>query len=120
MISPTSSRTSCSTTWEPMNPAPPMTSTRRPRRSMSGPPVERGDALHDVRLLLRRQLGVDRKREDLAGGTLGFGEVARLVPQVMEALLEMEGHWVVDLGADPVGGEELPQRLPPRRADDEL
>src|SRR5258707_850784 len=53
MISPTSSRTSCSTTWEPMKPAPPITRTRRPRRSISLPPVEPGDAVHDVGLLPR-------------------------------------------------------------------
>src|SRR6185437_3957618 len=120
MISPTSSRTSCSTTWEPMKPAPPITRTRRPRRSISLPPVERGDALHHVRLLLRRQFGVHRQRHGLARGPLGFGEVPRFVPQVVEALLEVEGHGVVDLRADPLRGEELPERIPLGRANDEL
>src|SRR5678809_890467 len=53
--------------------------TRGSRRSVSLPPVERGDALHHVRLLLRRQLGVHRQRHGLARGPLGFGEVPRLV-----------------------------------------
>src|SRR6266404_8099348 len=120
MISPTSSRTSCSTTWEPMKPAPPMTRTRRPRKSISLPPVERSDAVHHVGLLLRGQLGVHRQRHGLVRGPLGFGKVAGPVSQVTEALLEVKGHGVVDLGADALRGEELPQRVALRGADDEL
>src|SRR5438445_8045096 len=38
MISATSSRVSASTTWEPIRPAPPMTTTRLPDRSMTRGP----------------------------------------------------------------------------------
>src|SRR5438874_1241987 len=81
----------------------------------SPPPVERGDAVDDVRLLLGRQLGIDRQREGLGGGALGFGEVSGLVSQVAEALLEVERHGVVDLRADTLGDQERPQRIPRRR-----
>src|SRR5260370_7753787 len=80
MISPTSSRTSCSTTWEPMKPAPPITRTRRPRRSISLPPGERGDPVHDVGLLLRLELGVHPQPPRLDPGPLAFANLPLPLP----------------------------------------
>src|SRR5437870_13157761 len=83
----------------------------------SPPLVERGDAVDDVGLLLGRQLGIDRQRQGLPGGALGFGEVSGLVSQVAEALLAVERHGALDLRADALGGQERSQRGPRRRAD---
>ena len=53
----------------------------------------------------------------LLRGALGFGQVALLVPEVGEALLQVQRHGVVDLGADACGHEVLAQLVPVARAD---
>lgn len=51
------------------------------------------------------QFGVDGERENFGGGLFGVGEVAGLVAEGGEALLQVEGDWVVDRAADFAFGE---------------
>jgi hypothetical protein len=82
--------------------------------------VEARDLLEHVRLLRLAQLGVDGQRQRLARRRLRARERALALLEVGEARLQVEGHRVVDLGADAGLGEVLAQRVAARRADDEL
>src|SRR3954463_4679525 len=58
--------------------------------------VERPDRLHDLVPLRRRELGIDREGDHLAGGALGLRTAALLVAEIGEARLQVEGQRVVD------------------------
>src|SRR5438093_12605515 len=67
----------------------------------------------DLRL---RQLGVDRQTEAFAGGFLGDREIAGLVTEGGEALLQMEGQRIVQTAADAIGIEVSFQPIAPPTA----
>ena len=83
---------------------------------------EMADRADDERLLLGRQLGIDRQCEGFAGGRLGDGKIARLVAQGSETRLKVERYRVVDFGADLAGGQKISERVAEGggNADDEL
>src|SRR5688572_4687502 len=58
------------------------------------------DRVHHVLQLLLAQLGVDRNRERFPRGALALRTVAFLAAEVREALLHVQWHRIVDLGAD--------------------
>ena len=58
--------------------------------------------------------------EDLGGGAFGDGEVAEAVAEGLEAVLQVEGKRVVDLGADVVVGEVGLEGVAAGGADDVL
>src|SRR5512146_646245 len=58
------------------------------------------DRLHHVALLRLGQLAVDRQRERFPGRLLRVREIPFPIAERREALLPMERHRVVDLGAD--------------------
>src|SRR5690606_33693172 len=74
----------------------------------------------DVIPLLARELGVDRQRKHLLGGTLRDRAVARCIAEIRKALLTMERHGVIDLGADALGRKVRAQLVPAADADDVL
>src|SRR5215218_3735923 len=63
---------------------------------------ERADGVGHVRRLVVRELGVHGDRQHLAAGALALGELAFLVAQVGEALLQVQRHGIVDRAADAV------------------
>src|SRR6202041_3252576 len=69
---------------------------------------DRGDDVSQLRLL---EFRVDEQRQGLLGGSLGMRKIAGSVVQVGETGLQMQGHRVVDFGADAVLGEPLFQSV---------
>ena len=61
--------------------------------------------------LLLRELREDRQRHGLVGRGLRLREVAGLVAEGGEALLQVKRDRVVDLGADAALGQVLTQRV---------
>src|SRR5207245_7016035 len=78
------------------------------------------DRLDDVGLLVFGELGVDGQRQRLLGRALRVRERARPIAEALVADLEMQGQWVVDLGADSLLLQEGPQLIPPLDPDDVL
>ena len=76
-------------------------------------PVELDDPVDDRPLLLSRQLGVDRQRDDLLTGPFRHREISLSIPELREALLQVQGDRVVDRVADLFRGEVLAQRVAP-------
>lgn len=63
--------------------------------------IKRLDIVEDVVHLVVRQLQEDGQGQDLLAGALGIREVTFFVPQVLEALLQMQRDGIIDRGADP-------------------
>src|SRR5262245_18053144 len=95
-------------------------SARYSRRRAVGDVDERGDALDDVRRLLRGQLGLNRQRHGFQRGTLAFRERARRVTEIREALLQVHRNGVIDFGSDAAALQVCLQRIAVRDADDVL
>lgn len=72
---------------------------------------EAADGLDDVVLLVFSQFGEHRQRECFAGGAFGFGEVAFLVAEVAEAVLQVERDGIMNFGADAVLCEVRGERV---------
>src|ERR1700677_443806 len=110
-LQPEATRTS--TRCEPMNPAPPVTSTWASGWRIFNLPVpefpdHRGDVL-DLRI---GQFRVHRQAEPTLGCPLRYGKVARLPAQLREALLEVDRHRVVERGPHAPGLEVVAQPVP--------
>src|SRR4029453_762089 len=78
---------------------------RRPRAPASGfnGVGERGD---DSALLLYRQLGINRQREDSISCSFRVRKITAPISERREALLQVERHGIVDLGANAAIIEE--------------
>lgn len=68
-------------------------------------------------LLLGRDLGVERQRQQLTGGSLGDGEITRPVTEVAEGRLQVHGHRVVDPGTDSLVVQAAQDVIPARDSD---
>src|SRR5438552_2125518 len=112
----TSSCVNRSTTWEPMNPAPPITSTRRPVSDISPVEEARDPSHHGVQLIVP-QLGEERQRQDLLARLLALGEAAA-VPSAVEGLL-MKGQRIVHRRLDALLAQVLEQAVALSRSDRE-
>ena len=78
--------------------------------------VELGDRRNDMRHLRLLQFRIDRQCQGFQSGLLGLRKVSGAVAQVGKALLQMQGHGVVDLAADAALGEPLAFRASRRCA----
>src|SRR5687768_4589675 len=77
-----------------------MTGERRALSLRLSRRIESGDLRDHVFLLVFGQLGEDGQRHGLAGGALGFGEIAFAIAEILKALLLVQRQRVVDLGPD--------------------
>src|SRR4029077_641297 len=66
---------------------------------------------YDILQLCFAQFRKDRQRERLCGGLLGVRKIPGLASKVGKARLQVQRYRIVDLRADAVLGQELPQRL---------
>ncbi len=66
------------------------------------------------------EFGIDRQGQDFVGGLFSDGEVALLVPEGLQALLQVEREWVIDFAADFVFGEVGAKGVAVGGADDVL
>ena len=73
--------------------------------------VETRDSRDNTLPLVGAQLREDRQRQNLGFGPLRLLEVAAPVAEPREALLLVERDRVVDLRADPLLNEVLPERI---------
>src|ERR1700721_559110 len=67
-------------------------------------PRRREQFRRDVADLILLQLGINRQRQHLGAGAVGFGEGLVGGAEVGEAGLAVEGEGVIDGGADVAGG----------------
>src|SRR5271165_3470349 len=70
------------------------------------PAVELGNRRHDSPLLVIPQFGEDRQGQRFFRDGFRHWHVSGLVAQVGKALLQMQRYRIVNLGANPAGGEE--------------
>src|SRR5689334_2436805 len=75
-------------------------------------PESVGQRGNNRRLLLSRQFCIDGKRENRIGGGFRVWKVSTAMSERREALLEMEWHRIVNLGADAPFIEKLPHAVP--------
>ena len=79
--------------------------------------VELRNRCHHALLLVFAQLGEHGQRQHFFGGALRLRQIAGLVSQIGEALLQMQRNGIVNLGADTLLGQETSQLIAPPRAD---
>src|SRR5258706_11827918 len=101
---------------EPMNPAPPITSTRRPVSDISPVEEARDTSHHRVQLIIP-QLGEERKRQDLLARLLALGEAAA-VPSAVEGL-SVKRRRIVDRRLDALLPQVREQAVALSRSDRE-
>src|SRR5262249_59028950 len=87
MVTSCPASTSASTTWEPMNPLPPVTTTFIPMRASSVEHV--AQRLHDPRHLILCHAGEDRQAHVAGTDRLGCGQRVRCI--ALEDRLSMKG-----------------------------
>ena len=76
--------------------------------------------IHHLLNLVSRQLRKDRQRQSLARSRFRVWEVALTIIEILEALLQVKGPWVVDRAADLLLTQVLLQVVPLLHADHEL
>ena len=70
-----------------------------------------------MRELRTVELGINRQGECFQGGAFRLRKIARLVPQVLKALLQMQRDRIIDLRANAAPGEKRAQLIAPLAAD---
>src|ERR1051326_8576452 len=82
--------------------------------------VKIGDRIRYGVLLLFRQLGVDRQRQDLFGRLFGDRQIAGLSAEISKTLLKVQRARIVDSTADAALLQKRRQVIAALRADDVL
>src|SRR5215469_12871411 len=78
--------------------------------------IEGPDCLDNGLLFVVTQFRIHRQSQYLFGGSLAHGEVASLVSEAVQALLQMQWKWVVDFAANLPFGQVLAQSVAPGSA----
>src|SRR3990167_6408802 len=79
---------------------------------ISFPLIEFADGLYHIILLLFAEVLIDRESDHFAGMPVGHREVARLVAELTQTFLLIEGDRVMDLGLDSLSQAEFQQAVP--------